>query len=452
LVPEQNALPSAAIEERLMKITVFGMGYVGCVSAACLAEQGHEVTGVDVDDTKVSLVNEGRSPIVEPGLEELIQRGIQSRKLCAVTRASALGDVVMVCVGTPSNENGSLGLDHMLKVIGDIGDLLRSAPKFVVIAIRSTVLPGTVQETIIPRLEQRSGKVCGREFGVCMNPEFMRETTSVKDFADPPFTVIGAQDEFTARQMAEVYGKLSAPVELTTIREAEMVKYACNAFHATKVCFANEIGKVAKQLDVDSHRVMDILCKDTKLNLSPYYLKPGFAFGGSCLPKDLRAILYKARQVDVELPMLSSLLESNRKHVELAFDMVRRTGKMSVGMLGLSFKAGTDDLRESPIVTLAESLIGKGYRLKVYDEEVSLAKIRGANRRYIEQTIPHISSLMTPSLEEVVGTSEVVLVAKKGPQFLDAIRTLPDDRIVIDLVRLFTQSNERPHLYEGLCW
>jgi len=285
-----------------------------------------------------------------------------------------------------------------------------------------------------------------------MNPEFMRETTSVKDFADPPFTVIGAEDGFTAQQMGEVYGRLTAPVERTSIREAEMIKYACNAFHATKVCFANEIGKVAKRLNVDSHRVMEILCRDTKLNLSPYYMKPGFAFGGSCLPKDLRAILYKAKQVDVELPMLSSLLESNRKHLELAFDMIRRTGRMSVGMLGLSFKAGTDDLRESPIVALTENLIGKGYRLKVYDEEVSLAKLRGANRRYIEQTIPHISSLMSSSLEEVLETSEVVLIAKKGPRFLDAINKLPDDRIVIDLVRLFPQSNGRPHLYEGLCW
>jgi GDP-mannose 6-dehydrogenase len=428
------------------------MGYVGCVTAACLAEHGHDVTGVDVDETKVSLVNEGRSPIIEPGVEESIQRGIQSRKLRAVSRASALGDVAMVCVGTPSNDNGSLGLGHMLKAIGEIGDLLTSEPGFVVIAIRSTVLPGTVQDIIIPKLEGRSGKVCGRDFGVCMNPEFMRETTAVADFGDPPFTVIGAEDGCTAQRMGEVYGRLRAPVERTTIREAEMIKYACNAFHATKVCFANEIGNLAKRLSVDSHRVMEILCKDTKLNLSPYYLKPGFAFGGSCLPKDLRAILYKAKQMDVELPMLGSLLESNRKHLELAFNMVHRTGKTSVGVLGLSFKAGTDDLRESPIVALTENLLGKGYRVKVYDEEVSLAKLRGANRRYIEQTIPHISCLMTSSLDELVATSEVVLIAKKGPQFLAALEKLPNDRIVIDLVRLFPQPNGRPQRYEGLCW
>jgi GDP-mannose 6-dehydrogenase len=314
------------------------------------------------------------------------------------------------------------------------------------------VLPGTVQDVIVPLLEAKSGKVCGRDFGVCMNPEFMRETTAVNDFADPPFTVIGSSDERTSALMTTLYALVRAPIERTSIREAEMIKYACNAFHATKVCFANEIGDLAKQLGIDSHRVMDIVCRDTKLNLSAYYLKPGFAFGGSCLPKDLRAILYKARQIDVDLPMLSSLLESNRKHLELAFKMVHRTGKTSVGVLGLSFKAGTDDLRESPIVALTETLIGKGYRVKVFDEEVSLSKIRGANRRYIEQTIPHISSLMSPSLEEVIEASDVVLVSKKGHRFAEALRNLPGDRIVIDLVRLFSTPSERPHSYEGICW
>jgi len=434
-----------------MKVTIFGMGYVGCVTAACFSNLGHDVTGVDVDANKVDMINRSQSPIIEPGLTDIIKAGVTSGTLRGTTELKDLGDVVIVCVGTPSNDNGSLGLKHLTRVVERIGDMLKGSSSFHVITIRSTVLPGTVEKLVIPLLEERSSKKAGRDFGVCMNPEFMRETTAIDDFHNPPFTIIGQQDQRSGDTVAKLYETIKAPLERPSIPVAEMVKYACNAFHATKVCFGNEIGNVCKSMGIDSHRVMEIFCKDTRLNLSPYYLKPGFAFGGSCLPKDLRAIVYQARRNDVEVPLLSSLLPSNERQIQHAFRLVRNSGRTKIGVLGLSFKSGTDDVRESPIVILIEMVIGKGYSVTIYDEEVSLAKLYGANKRYLDETIPHVTSLMEPSVAKVLDKSDLVIVSKKTDQFKKDIEAHNKDVFVVDLVRLFADYKNRPR-YEGISW
>jgi GDP-mannose 6-dehydrogenase len=435
-----------------MKITVFGLGYVGSVVSACMARDGHDVTGIDPDINKVNAINNSQSPIVEPQLGDAIAEAVREGRLRAQTSAEELGDVSFVSVGTPSNENGSFGVTQLLRVAEQIGALLARTEHFHVVNIRSTVLPGTVEGKIIPLLESASGKKVGEGFGICVNPEFMRETTAVYDYYHPPVTVIGSTDERSGAIVAGLYQRIEAPLERCSIRTAEMMKYACNAFHAVKITFANEIGNFCKALGIDSHEVMEIFCKDTKLNLSPYYLKPGFAFGGSCLPKDLRALLYESKLRDVEIPMLRSLLESNRLQVDRAIDQVRKTGKNRVGVLGLSFKAGTDDLRESPIVSLIESLIGKGYSISIYDEEVSLARIHGANKRYIEHSIPHISSLLKERIEEVIDQSEVLVVAKKGKSFEESVAGLNHGTVLIDLVRIFSDPSRRPAHYEGIYW
>jgi GDP-mannose 6-dehydrogenase len=433
---------------------VFGLGYVGCVSAACFAKEGHEVVGVDVNPVKVEIINSGRSPIVEAGIGELIEEMVSSGRLKATTssaEAVAASDVSLVCVGTPSRDNGSLDLAYVKRVCQEIGAALEGKRERHTVVIRSTMLPGTIEGTVTPALEVYSGKKAGRDFGVCINPEFLREGTSLKDFYSPPFTLVGADDEDTAAIVSRLYSKIDAPLYVTPVKAAEMVKYACNCFHALKVSFANEIGNVCKGLGIDSHEVMRVFCEDRKLNLSPYYLKPGFAFGGSCLPKDLRAINYKAKELDVEVPLLSSILPSNRRQVERAVEMVLKTGRKRVGVLGFSFKAGTDDLRESPMVTLIEALIGKGIQLAVYDRDVSLARLFGANKEYIEREIPHISQLMRGSVEEVLEASDVLIVGNKSEEFREIEGRLRGDQTVIDLVRLF-DGRTSDDKYQGICW
>jgi GDP-mannose 6-dehydrogenase len=434
-----------------MKVTVFGLGYVGCVTAACLAQEGHDVLGIDVDQNKVDLINSSQSPIMEAGLDEMIHQGLSGGRIHAAPKAEDLRDISLVCVGTPSNDNGSLDLRQLLRVCEEIALLLKHTTSYHVVNIRSTVVPGTVESLIIPLLEEKSSRKAGQDFGVCMNPEFLRESTAVKDFYHPPFTVVGALDQRSAGVALQLYQTIQAPLEIVPIKVAEMIKYACNSFHALKVSFANEIGNLCKVLAIDSWRVMDIFCKDNKLNLSSYYLRPGFAFGGSCLPKDLRAIVHLAKQKDVDLPVLGSVLASNQLQIERAFNLIKRTGKMKVGVLGLSFKSGSDDLRESPTVALVERLIGKGYRVAIYDDDVSLSELRGKNRQFIERTLPHISSLMKSSLTEVLKQSEVLTVCKKQSEF-EAVAAAANGTVsVIDLVRVLGNAPKSP-LYEGICW
>lgn len=437
-----------------MKLSVFGLGYVGAVSAACFAKEGHDVTGVDVSRTKIEIINSGKSPIIEEGINELIGEMVAGGRLRAISDSAAAvrdTEISLVCVGTPSNPNGSLDLKYVERVCEEIGAAIGEKSERHTVVMRSTMLPGTIEGLVKPTLEKHSGKRAGRDFGVCINPEFLREGTSLKDFYAPPFTLIGADEAETIAAVSGLYTKLDAPLHVTSARAAEMVKYACNCFHGLKVAFANEIGNIAAEAGIDSHEVMRVFCEDTKLNLSPYYLKPGFAFGGSCLPKDLRAIVHKARELDVDVPVLSATLASNRLQIERAVKMVLATNSRRIGVLGFSFKAGTDDLRESPMVTLIETLIGKGLQLALYDADVNLARLVGANKAYIESEIPHIAGLMRGSIEEVLEHAEVVVIGNKAAEFRQIENSLRAGQRVIDLVRLF-DGRTSDESYQGICW
>jgi GDP-mannose 6-dehydrogenase len=443
-----------------MRVSVFGLGYVGCVSAACLAGMGHEVIGVDVNQVKVDLVNDGKAPVVEERIGELIADVVRSGALRAtrdVREAVLNSDVSLVCVGTPSEANGSLCTTYLERVTEQIGATLaeggeEKAGTRHTVVFRSTMLPGTCLNLLVPILEKYVGGTAGVDVGVAVNPEFLREGTSVRDFFDPPKTVVGELDAASGDVVLALYEGLPGEVFRVPVPTAEAIKYADNAFHGLKIGFANEFGAVCQALGVDSHQVMDVFLADRKLNISPAYLRPGFAFGGSCLPKDLRSLVHAAQRADVSVPILSHVLPSNSDHLQRAVEMVERTGKRRAGLFGLSFKPGTDDLRESPLVELAERLFGKGYDLKIYDANVSLSRLLGANREYIETRLPHLAQLLADSVEEVLDHAEVCLVGTRDPAVVSA---LPhgDGPVIVDLVRLPDADARRAEPgYMGLAW
>ena len=437
-----------------MRISIFGLGYVGIVTATCLARQGHFVIGTDIDAGKVNLINQGRSPIVEPGIEELLPGVVSSGRLSAVSDpAAAVGqsDLCLVCVGTPSRENGSIDLSYVERVCRQIGRHLRHRSGPLTIVVRSTVLPGTSRDALIPIIEECAGMRSGTGFGYCYNPEFLREGTAIDDFLDPPKTVIGSCDARWSAPLRQLYAGMPAPLIETDVSIAEAIKYADNAWHALKIAFANEFGTFCKASSIDSHEVMRIFCKDTKLNLSANYLTPGFAFGGSCLPKDLRSIVYRSRQLDLELPILSSVLPSNELQITRAEQIIQRCGRRKIGIFGLSFKAGTDDLRESPMVTIVERLLGKGCKLRIYDRNLNLARLHGANRSFLLRRIPHVAKLLCSSPDDVIDFADVLVMGNNDPEHKKVVGRIPTPKVIIDFARV-ADAGSVANEYHGICW
>jgi GDP-mannose 6-dehydrogenase len=437
-----------------LRVSIFGLGYVGTVCAGCLAQDGHDVIGVDPVQTKVDLINAGNATIVEAEIGELISKAVESGKLRATNEAAYAIDnseLSFVCVGTPSQINGNLDLAHVRHVCEQIGRALRNKAERHTVVIRSTILPGSMRNIIIPVLEEHSGKKAGTDFGICNNPEFLREGSAVKDFRCPPKTVIGEFDRSSGDVLSSLYVNLNAPLIRTELETAEMIKYMDNSWHALKIGFANEIGILCKTFSVDAHKAMEIFLKDTKLNISPAYLMPGFAFGGSCLPKDLRALAYAAKSHDLELPILNSILPSNELQVARGLKLIMEKGKKRIGVLGFSFKPGTDDLRESPMIEIIERLTGKGYDVRIYDRNVQVASLVGANRDFILNRIPHISRLMVDSLGAVLQHAETIVIGHKEAEFEKVPQLLQQGQSVVDFVRISRNGNKNG-AYDGICW
>ena len=444
-----------------MRISIFGAGYVGSVSAACLADIGHSVTLVDVNPIKVGFINRGEPPIVEPGLADMVAANVAAGRLRATSSpAEAIdeSDVSLVCVGTPSTAQGDLDLTYVQRVCQQIGEALatkakRGAAPHTVI-MRSTMLPNSVRGTVVPELEQSSGLTAGRDFQVAIYPEFLRESTAIADFFDPVMSVfgVGDMDEATAAELLQsLNGGIESDQIIVDYETAEAVKYVCNAWHALKITFANEIGNICKAAGIDGHKVMDVMCQDTRLNISSAYLKPGFAFGGSCLPKDLRALRRKAQQVDVDTPLCDAVMQANDKQIHKAFNMIQNTGLRRVSMFGLTFKSGTDDLRESPLVELAERLLGKGYALKIFDSDLNTALLTGSNLDYVSSKLTHLSELLSTGMDDALEHGEAIIVGKKEAGLSDALSSVQQDKHIIDLVRLTPESHSNGR-YSGICW
>ena len=437
-----------------MRVGVFGIGYVGAVSAACLARDGHNVHAVDINPSKVADIRAGRSPIVETGLNALIAAAVSSGKLIAsadVAMAIDASDLSLVCVGTPSRPNGSLDLSYAVRVAEEVGAALAAKMEFHAVVFRSTMTPGSMEQIIIPTLERASGKRAGVDFGVGYYPEFLREGSAIADYDAPGAVVFGAMDAETLTKLRVLQPAVTAAAAEVPIRVAETIKYFNNAWHAVKISFSNEVGNICRALEVDSHRVMNILCSDTRLNISPAYMTPGFAFGGSCLPKDLRALRHLARERDVATPMLDGAMGANAVQLERGFKLVEAAGKRAVGMIGLSFKADTDDLRESPLLLLAETLIGKGYALRIFDPNIRLSRLTGANLAYVRERMPHIASLLCENIEDVIAHAETVVIGQKslGVGLMGSPQM--QGKRVIDLVRVDPRLRSGGN-YEGLCW
>ena len=436
-----------------MKISVVGLGYVGAVCSACFANEGHEVIGMDIDAVKVDLINQGKAPIVEKDLEDYISRNVKARRLRATTdlkEAIDNSDITIISVGTPSKPNGDIDLKYIKEAAKAIGEKLKEKDTFHIVSMRSTVLPGTGRNVVIPIIEEISGKKAGVDFGYVSNPEFLREGTAIWDFYNPPKTVVGATDERSYKTFRELYSFLNAPYFEVEIEVAEMIKYADNSWHATKVTFANEIGMICKKLGIDSHKVMDVFCADTKLNISPYYLKPGFAFGGSCLPKDVRAITYKAKSLDEQTPLLNSLMPSNEYQIKRVYnEFIKPLKSRKIAVLGLSFKPNTDDLRESPVLELTELLIGKGYKVSIYDPNVMKAKEEGANKALLENELWHINERLSDNLDKIIKENDIILIGNGSKEFKDVPQKYTD-KYIIDLMRVTNQPSKNNYI--GIAW